>query len=151
VQMDKPILLVEDNEDDVFFMKRAAKNAEITTPFQVVMDGQEAVDYLAGSGEFADREKYPLPCLVLLDLKLPRRNGHEVLQWIREQPEFKTLVVIILSTSREARDVELAYQSGANSYLVKPTGSPQLAEMARSLKEYWLKQNVFASCGTVFR
>ncbi|EEF59967.1 response regulator [Pedosphaera parvula] len=140
----KPILLVEDNEDDVFFMKRAAKTAEIADPLLVATDGQEAIDFLSGTGIYADRDKYPIPSLVLLDLKLPRKSGHEVLQWIRAQSQFKTLIVIILSTSREGRDVELAYQSGANSYLVKPTGSPQLTEMARSLKDYWLKQNVFA-------
>lgn len=125
-------------------MKRAAKSAEIDTPFQVAVDGQEAIDYLAGIDPFSDREKSPLPCLVLLDLKLPRKSGHEVLKWIREQPAFKTLTVIVLSTSREARDVQLAYELGANSYLVKPTGSAQLTEMAKALKVYWLQQNVFA-------
>lgn len=139
-----PILLVEDNEDDVFFMKRALKNAEVTNPLHVVTDGQQAIDYMQGSGKYADRSQFPLPCFVLLDLKLPHKSGHEVLQWIREQLFLKQLVVIILTTSRETRDVEKAYNLGANAFLVKPPGSPQLLEMIRALKHFWLGHNTFA-------
>ncbi|MEO6036691.1 MAG: response regulator [Verrucomicrobiota bacterium] len=145
----KTILLVEDNGDDVFFMKRAMKSAEIQNPIQVVTDGQEAIDYLEGNGKFSDRLEFPVPHVVLLDLKLPHREGHEVLQWARQQPSLKTLVIIILTTSRERSDIELAYQFGANAYLVKPPGAPQLVEMVKALKEFWLVQNEFAPVASV--
>src|SRR3954469_18637827 len=100
----KTILLVEDNEDDVFALRRALKKAQIANPVQVAEDGQKAVDYLAGVGHYADREEYPIPRLVLLDLKLPYRNGMEVLAWIRQQRSLDSLPVVILSGSDEARD-----------------------------------------------
>lgn len=138
------ILLVEDNEDDIFFMKRAFKNADITNPLQVVTDGQQAIDYLQGVGKFSNRDEFPIPCLILLDLKLPNKNGHEVLQWIREQLFQKDLVVIILTTSREVRDLEKAYRLGANAFLVKPPSANQLMDMICSLKHFWLTHNEFA-------
>src|SRR5205809_7595133 len=95
----RPILHVEDSEEDVFLLRYAFQRADIKTPVQVVEDGQEAIDYLAGIGKFADRNEFPLRCLVLLDLKLPHKIGLEVLEWIRQQPELKSLVVIILSSS----------------------------------------------------
>ncbi len=138
------ILLVEDNEDDIFFMQRAVKNAQIGNPLQVVTDGQQAIDYLQGAGNFSDRIQHPLPCFVLLDLKLPHKSGHEVLQWIREQSLFKNLVVIVLTTSRETRDLEKAYELGANAFLVKPPGASQLMEMIVALKQFWLVHNEFS-------
>ena len=138
-------MLIEDNEDDIFFMKRAIKSAAIENSLQVVTDGQQAVEYLEGTGKFSDRTQFPLPMLVLLDLKLPHKNGHEVLRWIREQPEFETLIVLILTTSREASDIEKAYRLGANSYLVKPPGAPQLIEIVKALKQFWLLHNEFTS------
>lgn len=137
------ILLVEDNEDDVFFMKRAIKSAAIENAVQVVNDGQQAIDYLDGNEKFSDRAIFPLPVLVLLDLKLPHKSGHEVLSWIREQPEFETLVVIVLTTSREVSDIEKAYRLGANAYLVKPPGAPELIEIVSALKQFWLRHNEF--------
>lgn len=137
------ILLVEDNEDDVFFMKRAMKSAAVENALQVVTDGQQAIEYLQGTGKFSDRTQFPLPILVLLDLKLPHKSGHEVLRWIREQPDFKTLVVIVLTTSRETSDIEKAYRSGANAFLVKPPGAPELVEIVKSLKQFWLMHNEF--------
>jgi CheY-like chemotaxis protein len=138
------ILLVEDNEHDVFFMKRGMKTAEISNPLQVTQDGQEALDYLAGAGQYADRTRFPIPCLVLLDLKLPIKGGLEVLSWIRDQPAFRTLAVIVLTTSREPSDIETAYRLGANSYLVKPNDVTQLIDMVRAIKQYWLTFNQFA-------
>src|SRR5204862_5487055 len=98
----RPVLLVEDNEDDIFFMRRAFRNASIANPMVVVQDGQSAIDYLGGRGTYANRSEYPLPGLVLLDIKLPLRTGFEVLNWIRTDPRVKPLVVVILTTSSEA-------------------------------------------------
>jgi CheY-like chemotaxis protein len=135
------ILLVEDNPDDVFFMQRAFKSLEIVNPLQVALDGQEAVDYLAGSGGFVDREKFPLPCLVLLDLKLPKKTGHEVLKWIRDNGH-ATLIVVALTTSREPRDIAEAYRLGANAYLVKPTNPTELTKLVATLRDFWIRLNV---------
>jgi CheY-like chemotaxis protein len=134
----QPILLVEDNDDDVIFMTRAFKNAEIAQPLQIVNDGQQAIDYLAGAEAFADRARFPLPRLVLLDLQLPRKNGLEVLKWIREQPALQTLPVLVVSTSRETSDIESAYRLGANCYLVKPSTVGELMEMMKAFKAFWL-------------
>lgn len=141
--MSKPdtILLVEDNEDDAFFMKQALKDAEIANPFRHVEDGQAAIDYLAGTGKYADRQQYPLPMVVFLDLKLPFKTGHEVLQWIRAQPEFQKLVVIVLTSSNEPVDLKRSYQLGANSFVVKPPTPDQLLDLAEAFKLWWLRQN----------
>jgi CheY-like chemotaxis protein len=139
--MSNTILLVEDEENDVFFLKYAFKEVGILNPLQVAEDGQEAMDYLSGHGEYADREQFPLPCLILLDLKLPRVMGFEVLQWIREQPALKTLVVIILTSSHLEPDIEKAYELGANAYLVKPSTPPELRGIAAAIKEFWLELN----------
>ena len=136
--MNRVILLAEDNSDDVFFMQRAAKASGITQPLHVAPHGQAVIDYLEGAGEYADREKFPLPFLLFLDLKMPHRSGLEVLQWIRQQPQFQTLLVLILTTSREETDVQRAYRLGANSYLVKPPNASQLTELIRLVKAYWL-------------
>ena len=137
----RAILLVEDNEDDVFLMKRALKEAGITNPLSVVEDGQQAIDYLSGTDRYADREKYPFPAIVFLDLKLPFKTGHEVLGWIRQLAHLDTLVVVVLTSSNEPSDVDRCYSLGANSYLVKPPTPEQLYELARKFKSYWLECN----------
>jgi len=139
--MKQTVLLVEDDENDVFFMKRAFKEANIANPLNVVVDGREAIRYLSGSGEYADREVSPLPCLILLDLKLPHVLGLDVLKWLRSQDEFLTTIVVVLTSSKEDTDIEKAYAHGANSYLVKPPDSQQLVDMARRIKEYWMELN----------
>jgi len=138
---DRAILLVEDNDDDVFLMKRALKSAHIANPMQVVEDGQQAIDYLSGIGKFADRSLYPMPALVFLDLKLPLKSGLEVLKWIREQSELENIVVLVLTSSREPSDLKRAYSLGANSYLVKPPTADQLLDLAKAFKWYWLEFN----------
>jgi CheY-like chemotaxis protein len=140
--MSNTILLVEDEENDVFFLKHAFEEVGIPNPLQVAEDGQEALDYLSGHGEYADRERFPLPCLILLDLKLPRVMGFEVLKWIREQPALKALVVIILTSSCLQPDIEKAYELGANAYLVKPSSPPELRELAAGIKQFWLSLNL---------
>ena len=142
-KMNRALLLVEDNEDDVFLMRRALKQAEIENPLYVVGDGAQAVDYLAGNGEFNDREQYPFPALVFLDLKLPFRSGHDVLAWIRKEAALVELVVVILTSSDEPSDIDKAYKLGANSYLVKPPTLLQLRDLAKSFKWYWLQYNQF--------
>lgn len=139
----RAILLVEDNEDDVFLMKRALKSARVVNNLYVVEDGQAAQDYLAGAGKFADRSTYPIPAVVFLDLKLPLISGHDVLAWIRRQKEFDSLVVIVLTSSNEAWDVSRCYALGANSYVVKPPTTEQLEELAKAFKWYWLDYNIF--------
>jgi CheY-like chemotaxis protein len=140
---DRSILLVEDNEDDAFLMERALQEASITNPMHLVQDGQEAINYLSGAGKYADRDLYPIPAIVFLDLKLPYKSGHEVLAWIRERKELESLVVVVLTSSAEPSDIRRCYELGANSYLVKPPTPDQLVDMAKSFKWYWLNFNRF--------
>jgi CheY-like chemotaxis protein len=135
------ILIVEDDPNDLLLIQRAFGKARILNPLQSVGNGDDAVAYLAGEGAYADREQHPFPVLVLLDLKLPRRSGLEVLQWIRAQAGLKRLPVVVLTSSKEATDVNQAYDLGANSYLVKPVGFDSLLELVKSLEVYWLILN----------
>jgi CheY-like chemotaxis protein len=132
------ILLVEDNPDDVLLIRRAFKKAGLGHSLQVATHGEEAVDYLCGEGEFGDRDQHPFPALVLLDLQLPRRSGHEVLAWLRAQEELRRLPVVVLTSSREPRDINRAYDLGANSYLVKPVSFDALLEMVQVLERFWM-------------
>lgn len=118
-------------------VKRAFHRARLSNPLFVVRDGEEAVSYLAGLGKFADRTQYPFPDLLLLDLKLPRMDGFEVLQWIRQQPGGKKLLVIVLTCSEDVYKVNKAYQSGANSFLVKPADIENYASLARTMARFW--------------
>ena len=139
--MNRTLLLVEDDENDVFFFKRAAKLAGMMNPLHVAKDGRQAIDYLKGTGAYADRTEFPLPSLVLLDLKLPHVMGLDVLKWVRAQPEFQTVIVIVLTSSRLAPDIDTAYRLGANSYVVKPSSPDKLQEMLVVIKQYWLELN----------
>jgi CheY-like chemotaxis protein len=136
---DGVILLVEDNEDDVFLMKRALKLAGVANPVQVVTDGEQATAYLGGAGVYSDRMAYPMPAVVFLDLKLPFRSGHEVLAWIRSQKALESLVVVVLTSSDEPSDLRRAYSLGANSYLVKPLTPKQLTNLADAFNWSWLR------------
>jgi len=143
--MSKPcILQVEDEASEVFLLQRAFRQTGIENPVQVATDGQMAIDYLAGSGQFADRARFPLPGLILLDLKLPRRSGREVLQWIRAQPGFRRIIVIAFTSAPYIGDVGLAYDLGANSFLIKSKDFTRYLEIARLLKAWWLDHNQFA-------
>jgi CheY-like chemotaxis protein len=135
----RTVLLVEDNKDDVFLMQRALQGARIANPVIVVETGQEAIDYLSGAGRFADRDSYPIPAVVFLDLKLPFVYGHELLAWIRRQKQFESLIVIVLTSSNEASDLNRCYSLGANSYLVKPPTAEQLEALARAFHWPWLE------------
>jgi CheY-like chemotaxis protein len=138
---DRCLLLVEDNEDDVFLMRRALKEAGIKNPLQLVEDGQAAIDYLEGNGAYRDRTLFPMPALIFLDLNLPIKSGFDVLAWIRRQ-ELDT-VVVVLSASDEPDDLQRAYKLGANSYVMKPPTAEQLNDLALAFKWYWLKHNQF--------
>src|SRR4026209_539125 len=141
----RTIRLVEDNKDDVFLMKRALQGARIQNPVIVVETGQEAIDYLSGTGKFSERDDYPVPAVVFLDLKLPFVFGHEVLAWIRRRKELESLVVIVLTSSNEASDLSRCYALGANSYVAKPPTPEQLEELAKAFKWYWLEYNRYES------
>ena len=143
----RTILLVEDERNDVFFLEYAFQAAGITNPLQVVDDGQQAIDYLAGTAKFANRAQYPLPCLVVLDLKLPVKMGLDVLRWIRQEPPLQTLLVIVLTSSPDPYDIDEAYRLGARSYLVKPLSMNERLEVAKAIKHYWLGLNEFPRLG----
>ena len=135
------ILVAEDDPDDAFMLRRAFTAANIANPVAFVSDGDEAIAYLAGTGRYADRDLHPLPVVILLDLKMPRRSGFEVLEWLRAQPGVGRLPVVVLTSSRESRDVTRAYELGANSYLVKPSSPEDLIATVRGLGLYWLVLN----------
>lgn len=113
----------------------------MTNPIKAVADGAAAIDYLAGVPPYDDRKDFPVPVLVLLGLKLPKRNGFEVLEWIRSQPKLKRLPVVMLTSSNEPPDISRAYDSGVNSYLGKPVGTGKLVDMLKTVDLYWLMTN----------
>lgn len=131
-------LLVEDNEDHVVLIRRAFAKSKVLNPLQVVRTGEDAIAYLEGTGRFSNRAEFPLPAVVLLDLKLTGLDGFDVLRWIRQQPGLKALRVVVLTSSNEIRDVNLAYQLGANSFLVKPVDFEDFVRVTQALQGYWL-------------
>jgi|SRR6267142_2367013 len=131
------ILLVEDRADDVVIILRSFDKAGIKNPIQVLSDGEEAIAYLSGSGKYSNREEYPLPELILLDLKMPKVDGFEVLKWTRTHPEVSRLRVVVLTSSDDIRDVNLAYKLGANSFLVKPMDFNHYVEMGTFIADNW--------------
>jgi len=136
-----PILLVEDDQNDVFFFQRAMRKAGMSHSLQLARDGQEAIDYMEARGKFAAREKFPVPCLILLDLKLPMVMGLDVLRWIRQHLGLAPIVVILTSSLDQA-DIAEAYDVGANAYLVKPAEASQLVETVKAINDFWVKYNI---------
>ena len=136
------ILLVEDNRMDVELTLDAFEQVHLANQITVAANGQEALDYLFGRHDYADRQRHPLPDLILLDLKLPGIDGHEVLRRIKKAPSLKRIPVIILTSSREEGDRELGYDEGANSYLVKPVSFDEFIEVVHQVARYWLTLNV---------
>ena len=133
-----PILLVEDNPSDVILTKHALQKAKLLNPVQVANNGEMAVDYLSGVEPYNNRDQYPLPVMVLLDLHLPGKSGLEVLAWLRQQPTLKDLPVVVLSASNRANDVNRAYDLGINSYVIKPVAFDALLKVMRYLNQYWI-------------
>jgi len=138
---DKLILLAEDDPNDVLLLERAFAKAGFHKVLKIVRDGDQAIKYLSGQGIYADRQKFPAPFLLLLDLKMPGTDGFEVLQWLRREPNFKRLLVVVLTSSNLQADVDRAYDLGANSYLVKPVGFEEMANLVRRFEMYWTEIN----------
>lgn len=142
------ILLAEDEEDYVLLIKQAFSKADIKNPLFVVSTGMEAMAYLKGKGKYKNREEYPLPDLLLLDLKLPGFSGFEILAWVRSQPGLAGLRILVLTSSDQIRDVNDAYRLGANSFLVKPYDFEDLVHFTKLIQEFWLERS---KCPDSFR
>lgn len=134
----RTVLYVEDEETDVVLMRHAWNKAGLLNPLHVVHDGEQAIQYLRGEGEFGDRANHPFPSLVLLDLKLPKVSGLEVLEWIRAQPDIHTLQVVMLSSSNQPPDIHKAHALRANAYVIKPSNPTALAELMICVRDFWL-------------
>lgn len=130
------LLIVEDDDNDFLFLERALAIEKFGAQVQRACDGAEAIEYLAGENDFANRDNHPLPQLIVLDLKMPRRNGFDVLAWMREHSELETLPVVVFSSSEEPADVEKAYELGAAGFLVKPSSYLAYFEIVRTLREF---------------
>lgn len=139
--MSQTILHVDDDANDVLLFKHACRKGGVAANVQAVCDGEEAMAYLQGNEPFDNREAHPLPDLILLDLKMPRLNGFDVLNWLRHEGHFCRMPVVVLTSSNHDADVRRAYELGANSYLIKPVGIEALMEVARAIQHYWLKLN----------
>jgi len=135
------ILLVEDQENDILLIRKAFEKGQILNPLFVVRSGEEAMAYLAGEGKFRNREEYPLPDLMLLDIKMPGLDGFEVLRWVRAQSGFSSLLIVMLTSSDRVFDVNQAYKLGANSFLVKPLDFENYLQTCHVLRQYWLNMN----------
>jgi two-component system, response regulator len=140
----KTVLLVEDNEDDVTIMKMACQRTGIPHVLRVVTDGNEAVDYLGGTGSYAGQQAGSMVDLIFLDLRMPGRDGHEVLEWIRSQPELKNIPVVILTAFSRPQDVDRAYSLGVTSFLHKNPAQAEFGQAVRVILKYWLKLNIAA-------
>ncbi len=133
-----PILVVEDNDDHVFILRRAFNKARIADQVQVAGTGEDAIAYLGGTGRYSDCHQYPLPSMVLLDLKLPGISGFEVLKWIRQHPGLKLMRVAMLTSSDLPQEIRHAYELGANMFLTKPVDLGKLVEMMKVLHALWV-------------
>jgi len=138
------IHLAEDREDDIVLVQKTFAKARIPNPLFLVRDGEEAINYLAGSGPFCNRTQYPLPALVLLDLKMPRVDGFQVLQWLKIQPTLNAIRVVVLTSSDDIHDVSRAYQLGANSFLVKPLDFRNAVALVDTITDDWMSLNTVA-------
>ena len=138
----KTVLLVEDSEDDALIMRMACQRTGIPHTFRLVTDGEAAMAYLSAKGVYADRTAYPMPDLIFLDIRLPKRTGHEVLEWVRSQPEVRNLPVVVLTTSKESTDISRAYSLGVTSYLRKIPEVAEFGQAVRVILKYWLELNI---------
>ena len=132
------ILLAEDDDDDILLIQRAIWKARLLNPLQVVRDGEEALDYLGGAGQYADRSKYPVPFLLLLDLHMPKQNGFDVLRWLRQRPELARMKVAVLTSSSDAHDFNRAMELGAHSYFTKPGSLEEFVHLMLRIHGHWV-------------
>jgi|ERR1041385_7093436 CheY-like chemotaxis protein len=131
------MLVAEDDPNDIFLLERALARSGLAIEARFFRDGAETLDYLHGNGPFTDRKTYPLPRLLLLDIKMPRKNGFEVLQSVRSNPALKRLIAVMFSSSAEEKDINRAYDLGANAYVVKPSDSARLVLVLRRIHDFW--------------
>jgi CheY-like chemotaxis protein len=137
----RPILLIEDEPTDAALLLRSFKKAEVLNPVVHLNHGDDALRYLAGKAEYADRKKHPLPALILLDLKLPGMTGIQLLQWRRIEGEIRRIPVVVLTTDDDPATVNATYDLGANSYLVKPGDATSVYSMVKTIQRYWIALN----------
>jgi len=134
-----PILLIEDDEDDIRLVQRAFSKGRIANKLYTVRDGEEAIEYLGNTGRYTDRAEAPRPGIILLDLNMPKVNGHEVLKWLKGQEQLHSIPVVILTTSDETRDIDQAYNEGASTFITKPVEFSNFLDAVITLGKYWLK------------
>lgn len=135
-----PVLLAEDNEEDIFLIRRAWQKCGYPNPLVVTNDGYQAIDYLGGQPPYTDRRRYPLPCLVLLDIKMRLLDGFEVLAWLQTRPELRHLPAVMLSASHAEEDTARAWRLGALDYFVKPVEPTELQNILRKVHERWMAE-----------
>ena len=138
------VLLVEDDPNDILLMEHAARKAAVDFSLRIVRDGEEAVGYLSGRADSSDLSRHPVPSLILLDLKLPKLSGFEVLRWLRSQPELRRIPVIVFTSSRERHDITRAYELGANAYLIKPAAFSDLVDLVKTIALFWMAANQYS-------
>jgi CheY-like chemotaxis protein len=138
-----PILVADDDAQDTMLVKMAVERASLNLKLESVGDGEEAINYLLGKSHFADRQAHPFPKMLLLDLKMPRLSGFDVLDFVRREPALRQLPVVIFSSSDDPKDIRRAYEGGANSYLCKPHSNDDLSALLKALEDYWCKFNHF--------
>lgn len=131
------ILIIEDDPNDALLLRKALKREGIENPIQVVSDGADAIQYLQGEGPYTDRSHFPFPSVIFTDLKMPRMSGFDVLAWLRGHPNCNVIPIMILSASKEEKDVKRAYEMGANAYLVKPATLNELQDMVKTAYDFW--------------
>lgn len=137
------ILIADDDAQDAMLVRMAAQKAASGLRLECVSDGEQAIDYLLGRARYADRKTHPFPRMMLLDLKMPRLSGFDVLDFVRREPELRCLPIVIFSSSDDPKDIKRAYAAGANSYLCKPHSTDDLSALLKALEEYWCKFNHF--------
>lgn len=146
----RTVLVADDDENDIKLLRRAFQKAGIDTPIAAVRDGEEAIHYLQGDKGYADRDTFPMPALLLLDLKMPRTDGFEVLEWLRQQAGLKQMLVVVMTSSDEPQDIDRAYDLGANSFVKKPADFTSLTAISQKLHDYWLETNLAPSCAPLW-
>ena len=137
MSVQKPILLADDSEDDEILFRRVLRLTGLANPVILVRDGDEAIAYLAGEGRYADREKHPIPKVLMLDLKMPNKSGFDVLEWLKGRPELENLLVVVLTSSERDEDIQRSYTMGADTVLTKPCRVEDVKNLMSGFSEYW--------------